>query len=124
MGILVAIEWPIIRILFSIIDTNFSATADQARFAQLFEYAIGGKINAIVIHLLTTLLGAPILMETFLIISIVFISVYWIITVIFVTVLMKISEFLVLRIASYDKGPVLAVSALAVALGGISKAFT
>jgi hypothetical protein len=50
-------------------------------------------------------------------------SFVWLLLVLALMLLLRVLQFLVFRIATYDKGPVLAISALMTACGAILKFF-
>lgn len=121
LGLLLLAEWPIISILIEASESISDRDPTQAEYVRLIEQAVGGKWSVAGIHFVTAVAAAPIMVEAFLLLFTFGLSVYWIAAVAAATVLLKVSQFVTLRVASYDKGPVLAVSALAIAIGAVAK---
>ncbi|MBI2183112.1 MAG: hypothetical protein HYU31_20180 [Deltaproteobacteria bacterium] len=72
----------------------------------------GGRLNVIILHAVTAIVGAPLLIETLLLITISLCSMCWLLFVWMLSGLHIVSKFLVLRIAEHKDGPILALSAL------------
>lgn len=96
----------------------------EATYRQMTISSVGGILPAITIHALSALLLAPVMLQIWLLLIIAALSLYWSTFVLFVSGLFKISQFFLERVAGYDKGPLLAVSALAVAIGAAAKLLT
>lgn len=83
----------------------------------------GGTLNVVVLHAVTALLGAPVLIETLLLLTILYCSIGWMLFISLLSGLHIAGKFVMLRIAEHKDGPVLAVSALLIAAGAIIKLF-
>jgi len=94
-----------------------------AFFAPGTDADYGGRLNVIVLHTVTAMFGAPALLEALLLIGILCCSMGWLVLIWVLYGLHVAAKFLVLRIAEHKDGPVLALSALLVALGAIVKIF-
>lgn len=94
-----------------------------ATFAAGTDAEYGGRIAVVLIHAVTALIGAPLLAEVLLLILILIASFTWIAIVLVLSILHLTLKFLVLRIAEHKDGPVLAISALLLAISSILKIF-
>lgn len=109
--IILLIESPIIWPLF-----DLESTSD-------IETYFGGKYVIIILHLLTAIISAPIMAETFLFQFMFFIGLYWTIIVYSMIFLFRFLQFFLIRIAENPKGPVIALSGLLTGIGAIVKLF-
>jgi len=94
-----------------------------ASFAPGTVESYGGKPAVVLVHTITALIGAPLLIETVLLVTIIFCSIGWVLLIWLLITLHVIVKFFVLRIAEHKDGPVLGISALLVAIGALVKAF-
>jgi hypothetical protein len=99
-----------------------SGSEKYQQFVSMVESAYGGQAGVITLHCVSAFVVAPVIAEGMLVQTILFLSIYWLFGVLLLTALLKIAEFVVYRLATYEKGPVLAVAALLAALGAIFKA--
>lgn len=100
-----------------------SAIEGIAQVRALTEAKFGGPTGVIATHILSSIFLSVVFTELMMVQTILFLSAYWIILILGADILLKVCEFLAFRIATYDKGPVLAVSALSTGIGTILKAF-
>lgn len=100
-----------------------SKIVGPALFAPGTDADYGGRLRVVIIHAITAILGAPLLIETLMLIIIVVCSVCWILLVCVLSALHVTAKFIVLRIAEHKDGPVLGLSASLVAIGAILKIF-
>jgi hypothetical protein len=70
-----------------------------------------------------SLLASPLLAQIISIVVLLLISLAWIITTTTLMLIIRILQFVVFRIATYEKGPVLAVSVVFGGIGALLKAF-
>jgi len=83
----------------------------------------GGKLKVLLISAITAAIGAPLLIETLLLIIILLCSIGWVLLIWCLISIHIVVKFLVLRIAEHKDGPVLGISALLVAIGALLKVF-
>lgn len=87
------------------------------------EKHFGGRTIVIILHVLTSILAAPLMSEAFLFMFMLFIGIYWIIIIYVVMLIFRMLQFLLIRIAENPKGPVIALSGLLTGIGGVIKIF-
>ena len=87
------------------------------------EAHLGGRLVAIVLHGVSAAIAAPLLVEMLLLNTMMFLSLYWLIFVVVLILVFRVVQFAILRITDNPKGPVFAISAFFVAIGGIVKLY-
>jgi len=115
--VLLIAQYPVIGF-----DSPFFTLDDPQQIKLAYENMFGGQLVVVLIHAVSSLVTAPVLVEWIILQSILFLSVYWLIFVVLLIALFSILKFILIRIVESKNGPVLALSGLLIGLGAIAKA--
>ncbi len=112
------LQSPVLFLMMSKFDFDKPDAAAQA-----IEDALHGRAVVVVVHALTALLSAPVMAGLLMLQTVIFCSVYWLLLVWLVMIMIRSAQYFVERIVAGNQGPVLAISALLVAVSSALKLF-
>jgi hypothetical protein len=116
LWLVLAVQSPILFVMFS-----HDSLENPAAEAHAIELALHGKVVVVILHAVTAVLTAPVMAGLLMLQTVVFLSFYWVVIVAFTMIVFRAVQYFIERIAAGSQGPVLAVSALLVALSAALK---
>jgi len=102
---------------------NIDPFQNESLYRSAVETRLGGPAIVISLHVLSSLVAAPLMIEVIILLCSLALSIYWLLLVGSLTIVVAVFRFLLLRVADNAKGPLVATSAGLLALSGILKLF-